>query len=151
MEPVKIQPVHVDGCLPAPLRRTAEQLAARDNQIAKGLNELRGRPGPDYLHDRLWSEYLDIGNHTGGPWSIAVINTMFREGVLDEDLLRDDTATMNLYDPQTDDVYSPNQTIEVDGFFVLTGMKVPSGTRIKARWNGVCWRAEVADRCQVEA
>lgn len=111
---------------------------------------MRGQPGPDYLHGNLWSYYLDVGNHTGGPWTIAVINTMFREGVLAADLTRDGTATMNLYDPETDAVYSPNQTITVDGFYVLEGMKVPSGARVRARWNGVQWRAEVADKCQVE-
>jgi hypothetical protein len=149
MEPTRLSPVHVDGCLPAPQRRTLDKLAERDNQLVHGLNELRGRPGPDYLHDILWSEYPKIENHTGGPWTIAVINTMFREGVLAQDLTRDGTATLNLYDQTTDAVYDPNQTITVDGFYVLSGMKVPSGTRIKASWNGVCWRAEVADRCQV--
>lgn len=134
--------VHIDGCIPAPMRRTLEALADRDEQI--------NLQGPTHLNNQPASYYLNIANSTGGPFSQNVILTMFREGALAGDLARDSTATLNLYDPTTDAVYSPNQTITVDGFYVPTGKKIPSGARIGAKWNGVCWRAMVTDTCVVD-
>ena len=142
-----LPPAHIDGCIPAPQRRTLEQLAARDKNI------MYRKPGPAYLSGRPASQYLDIVYATtSGPFPLAVIKTFFQEGVLADNLLLDDTATLNLYDPETDAVYSPNRTIEVDGFYVpdeTPAVMIPSGARIGAQWNGVCWRAIVANTCTV--
>lgn len=146
-----LKPVHIDGCIPAPARRSLDQLAARDEQLNTIVEQLGGRPGPPYLNNQPASYYLNIANSTGGPFSTAVILTMFCEGALAGDLARDSTATLNLYDPTTDAVYSPNRTITVDGFYVPSGKKIPSGARIGAQWNGVCWRAMVTDTCVVPA
>ena len=128
-----------------------DQLEIRDDELLSLINALKDRPGPKWLNNHPASYYLDIANSTGGPFPDAVILTMFQEGALDGDLTRDGTQTLNLYDPETDAVYSPNQTITVDGFYVPTGKKVPSGARIAAQWNGKCWRAMVSDTCVVTA
>ena len=92
-----------------------------------------------------------VTNLTGGPFPTAVILTLFREGTLAGDLTFDTTATLNLFDPNTDAVYSPNQTITVDGFYVqqTPALKIPSGTRVGAHWNGICWRVIVSAKCMV--
>jgi hypothetical protein len=147
-----LKPVHIDGCLPAPMRRSMDQLAERDEQLNAVAERMTGRPGPTYLNNQPASYYLDIANSTTtGPFPDAVILTMFQEGTLAGDLTYDSTATLNLFDPNTDAVYSPNRTITVDGFYVqqTPALKIATGTRVGAQWNGVCWRVIVSAKCMV--
>lgn len=137
-----------------------DQLAARDEQLLVRTEQLGSRtgPGPTYLNGHSASYYLDVVNATTtGPFPDAVILTLFQEGELAGDLTHDGTATLNLFNPQTDAVYSPNQTITVNGFYVPNSppasvdMKLTTGARVGVQWNGVCWRVIVSDKCMVPA
>jgi hypothetical protein len=91
-------------------------------------------------------DYSDVENLIfTGPPSKRFMGNIFVEGILDEDLTRDGTATLSVINPTTDSDSGVN--IEVDGYYVPETRKAVTGSRVGVVWNGVCWRALVADTC----
>lgn len=81
-------------------------------------------------------------------FDIDAAQSLWIEGVLQADLLRDDVADIRLIDPETETYYTGDPVlIEVQGRYVMTGKKAPSGARCAAFYNGVKWRAKVIDVC----
>ncbi len=135
--------VHVEGCVPTPLRRTLDQLK-RNAEILLPLTS--GESSPDLN--------INISNLYGGDDNefvqYAAAAKLRVEGTLDGDLTRDGTATLSVRNPSNS--YSDTgKNIQVFGRYVPTGKKVSSGARCAAFWNGSMWVAELVDGCVVTA
>lgn len=135
--------VHVEGCIPTPLRRTLDQLK-RNAEILLPLTS--GERSPDLN--------INVSNLYAGPSNEYVeysVSEKFRvEGTLDGDLARDAYATLSIRNPSNGYADS-GRNVEVYGRYVPSGKKVSSGARCAAFWNGSFWVAELIDGCVVNA
>lgn len=130
--------VHVEGCVPTPLRRTLDQLK-RNAEILLPLTS--GESSPDL---NINIENLFADDNSEWPESVvASVGGAGYAGTLDGELTRDGTQTMTTVD---------GRTISVHGYFVKTGYKIPSGKRIFAMMGrNKVWYAITTDDCLVVA
>lgn len=148
----ELKKINIPQCIPDGMRQPLTALARAVGRLLP-LSGLISDDDPSQISVSVTN--LD-GPSTPADIGVIVIDTdamqaIVVEGTLAADMARDATVTMNVIDPTTDTVYSPNRTIQVHGRYVPTGKKAPSGARCAAFYNGVKWRAKVIDECVVNA
>lgn len=133
--------VHVEGCVPTPLRRTLDQLK-RNAEILLPLTS--GADSPDL---NINISNLFANDNSEWPESvIAAVGGPGCAGTLNADLPRDAgvaTITMDTVD---------GRTIAVSGYLVKSGYKISSGKRVFAvMGRNKIWYVVSTDDCLVVA
>jgi hypothetical protein len=133
--------VHVEGCVPTPLRRTLDQLK-RNAEILLPLTS--GVSSPDL---NINIENLFADDNSEWPESVvASVGGPGYAGTLNADLPRDAgvaTVTMTTVD---------GRVIPVSGYFVKTDYKISSGKRVFATMGkNKVWYVITTDDCLVPA
>mgnify|MGYP003475336118 FL=1 len=133
--------VHVEGCVPTPLRRTLDQLK-RNAEILLPLTS--GASSPDL---NINIENLFADDNSEWPESVvASVGGPGYAGTLNGDLPRDAgvaTVTMTTVD---------GRVIPVSGYFVKTDYKISSGKRVFATMGkNKVWYVITTDDCLVPA
>lgn len=148
----QLEKASIPSCLPDALRGPLTQLARAMNWLLP-LKDAIDPADPSSIS--LGVDDLAAPDNVANPGttviSSEVVSSFFIEGILQADLTRDGTATINLINPATDTEYSPAKTKSIHGYYVPTDKKVPANARIGAQWNGVKWRAKITDKCVVNA
>lgn len=133
--------VHVEGCVPTPLRRTLDQLK-RNAEILLPLTS--GASSPD-LNINISNLFAD-DNSTWPESVVASVGGLGYAGTLNGDLPRDAgvaTVTMTTVD---------GRVIPVSGYLVKTGHKISSGQRVfAAMGKNKVWYVLATDDCLVVA
>ena len=133
--------VHVEGCVPTPLRRTLDQLK-RNAEILLPLTS--GASSPD-LNINISNLFAD-DNSTWPESVVAAVGGPGYAGTLNGDLPRDSgvaTVTMTTVD---------GRVIPVSGYLVKTGYKISSGQRVfAAMGKNKVWYVLATDDCLVVA
>lgn len=134
--------INIPQCVEPDLRNCLTAIVQQLNTLAPVFNIVNTRDGDVDV------DVSNITNEDGDVFSSTVIAAIIREGVLDGELTRDGTATMSVYDPETDT--DSGDDIEVHGFYIPnnpSAKKLPSTARVAAFWNGFRWRVFATDRC----
>lgn len=133
--------VHVEGCVPTPLRRTLDQLK-RNAEILLPLTS--GASSPD-LNINISNLFAD-DNSTWPESVVAAVGGPGYAGTLNADLPRDAgvaTVTMTTVD---------GRVIPVSGYYVKTDYKISSGKRVFAMMGkNKVWYVITTDDCLVVA
>lgn len=131
----KLQVVHAEGCIPAPLRRALDQIS-RNSLILLPLTS--GEPSPD-----LQINVTNLTTNEGDDLALSFVSAIFRRGTIGSALVRDGTATLT-------PVSGGGTAVTVHGYFVKADWQIPSGSRVGALNVGGVWIAIVTDTCLEE-
>lgn len=144
--PKPIKPIHVDGCIPAPLRRTMDAIADNFENMADSALpggepvNMRIPPGDAAtLGGQPPSYYNNINNWSNG--TTSGINAFYVWGTLDGDLASGSGSTQTI----------GSGAFTVNGKFVRSSRKLASGNTVGALWNGTNYDVIVALNCDVSA
>lgn len=136
----KLSKVHVDGCIPAPLRRSLDAVADNINTLVEGNADITVN-NATHLDGRSSNYYTNINNWHGGGGSSSGITHFYVTGTLDGNLTSGSGATQTI----------SSGAYTVNGKFVRSGKKLSSGTTVGALWNGTNYDVIAANACEVAA
>ena len=132
----QITQISPPGCIAAPLRRALDAVD-RNMDILRPLTS--GESSPD-LNINIENLFAEDGSEPPAMFMRAIA----RVGTIGAVLTRDGTATLT-------PISGGGAAVTVYGYFVKSGYKIPSGSRVGAIRIGATWYAVVTDTCLVVA